>query len=360
MSRSSLRWARANSAKAPLGDVGLYTGVNFTGDVLWLQIGDSVNQLDGLFNNNVRSIRIITPSKLYLYSAADQSQHTMCVTQDIPDLAAHYYTYGVWYTTVTSCSLQSLVYSWPNTAQSSYTFADNSRVLPYVTPNHFSNVPARLDPQYTVSYAESQTKFETAMPPANHRGLLDQAARNACAVLYDSPDDIPYRHAQMNIEYIYHDTALATATMQLSRLQIAQTATDIDKIASQAWVITHEAVHFYQHAANYGSNEHVTGIVEGIAEYANIAYGLLPVAYRPPVSGTTRWYDGYQTTAFFFDYITRFAPTPSPRFVRDLNRTLDARDPSIQLRQWTPDLIISINAQNKTVDQLWADYTAWL
>lgn len=360
MSRSSLRWARATPDIAPLGDVGLYTGANYTGNVLWLQIGDSYAQLASTYDNKVRSIRMITPAKLYLNSAASESQHTMCVTQSIPDLAVHNFEYGAWHTTVTSCSVKSSTYNWPVSSQATYTFADNSRVQPYVTPNSYSNLAARASPTYTTSDATAKTKFETAMPPANHRGLLDQAARNACAVLYDSPDDIPYRHYQMNIEYIYHDTALATATKQLSRLQIAQTATDTDKIASQAWVITHEAVHFYQHSANYGSNQYVTGIVEGIAEYANIVYGLLPVIYRPPVTAATTWYDGYQTTAFFFDYITRFAPIPSPRFVRDLNRTLDARDPAIQLRQWTPDLITAINAQGKTVEQLWADYRLWL
>lgn len=360
MSRSSLRWVRANHAAAPLGDVALYTGANFTGDVLWLQIGQTVDQLGATFDNRVRSIRFITPAKFYIYSAANQAQHTMCLTSDEADLATRYFTYVNWHTSMTSCSVQPQTYNWPVQPQATYTFGDNSRITPYQTPNLYSNVPARAAPTYTVTYPESQTKFEAAMPPADHRGMLDQAARNACAVLYASPDEIPYRHHQMNIEYIYHDVALATATMQLSRLQIAQTATDADKVASQAWVITHEAVHFYQHAAHYGSNEYVTGIVEGIAEYANIVYGLLPVIYRPPVTDATTWYDGYQTTAFFFDYIVRFAPTPSPNFVRDLNHTLDARDPAIQLRDWTPDLMVPINAGGKTIDQLWSDYRAWL
>jgi hypothetical protein len=109
--------------------------------------------------------------------------------------------------------------------------------------------------------------------------------------------------------------------------------------------------------SSYGTDEYVTGIIEGIAEYTCIIMGYYTSADRPSGGGDL-WYDGYRTTAFFFHYITHSAPVKSPNFVKDLNRQMDPRTHGT--REWTPDLITEINIEGKTVDQLWSEYKAWL
>ena len=65
-----------------------------------------------------------------------------------------------------------------------------------------------------------------------------------------------------------------------------------------------------------------------------------------------KWFDGYDTTASFFHWIEREAPTPSPGFVRRLNAQMRSSS------AWTPAQITSINARGKTVDALWSEYVA--
>ena len=72
-----------------------------------------------------------------------------------------------------------------------------------------------------------------------------------------------------------------------------------------------------------------------------------------PAGGGTSWWAGYDTTAFFLDWVEKTAGGGSPGFVAALNQTLSSSS-------WTPAAATSLNTQGKTLDALWTDYKAYL
>ena len=191
--------------------------------------------------------------------------------------------------------------------------------------------------------ATTYNGFCKALPAAKHTAAIQQAARNVAAVLYDgSTWRWPATRSQVTLEFTAQNK-LADATSETGVISIGRDAPSTRNVAS--W-LTHEVVHLFQsQAPNYGVDKYVTGLTEGIADYALMVLGYhTPI---PPTAGAT-WYGGYDTTASFLWWIEREAPVTTPNFVRRLNAQFKAG--------WTPAQITSINARGMTVDALWAEY----
>ncbi|GAA5962212.1 hypothetical protein JCM3765_003900 [Sporobolomyces pararoseus] len=67
-------------------------------------------------------------------------------------------------------------------------------------------------------------------------------------------------------------------------------------------VLTHELVHVFQYN---GSGSLPGGVVEGIADWVRKCHGLGPPHWREKPSAGEPWDVGYQTTAFFLDWLAK-------------------------------------------------------
>ena len=178
---------------------------------------------------------------------------------------------------------------------------------------------------------------------------LRQAAANICALLYDAPNKVPRKHANVTLRFLNEDF-LAWTIGQTSTIEYGTQSRGATVTASYT---THEVVHLFGYGEGYGTTQYVSGVVEGIADWCLIQLGYHNRADHAPSDGGGHWADGYRTTSFFFDYVENHAPTKSPGFVRAINTSLSKTG-------WTPTAIRDANARKMTVDQLWAEYKTWL
>ena len=179
---------------------------------------------------------------------------------------------------------------------------------------------------------------------------IRRAAQNVCATLYDRASDVPYRHDKVTLKFVATAGVLAQTWRDTSTIEFGAGSRNASTAASY---ITHEVAHLFLRDVGYGSTQHVAMVVEGIADWVLIQLGYHTAAAQRPSGGGTNWHDGYTTTSFFFDYIEKHAPTPTPGFVKSLTATLTTTS-------WTPAVITGLNARRLTVDQLWTEYKAWL
>lgn len=186
-------------------------------------------------------------------------------------------------------------------------------------------------------------------PGAQWLAGFRQMARNVCSILYNKQSEVPRTHAVVKLTFTANDM-LAAATASTGGIEFGNQSRGAAVTASYT---THEVVHLYQNGASYGTSQQATGTIEGIADLVLIRLGYHPAQSRRPAGGGTNWYDGYDTTGFFFDWIERYAPTPSPGFVKKLNAALTAST-------FNPSIITSLNARGKTVDALWTEYKAYV
>lgn len=186
-------------------------------------------------------------------------------------------------------------------------------------------------------------------PGAQWLAGFRQMARNVCSILYNKQSEVPRTHAIVKLTFTANDM-LAAATASTGGIEFGNQSRGAAVTASYT---THEVVHLYQYGGSYGTSPQATGVIEGIADLVLIRLGYHPAQSRRPAGGGTNWYDGYDTTGFFLDWIERYAPTPSPGFVRKLNAAMAAST-------FNPAVITSLNARGKTVDALWTEYKAWV
>jgi hypothetical protein len=106
-------------------------------------------------------------------------------------------------------------------------------------------------------------------------------------------------------------------------------------------VLYHESAHVWQNG-NKGSGIYFGGVVEGIADWVRLRSGFAAAHWTRQRGGN--WWDGYERTAFFLDWIQR---NRKKNFVNLLNRKMGQA-------QWSNDFFRQI--VGKSVDQLWGEY----
>ena len=191
--------------------------------------------------------------------------------------------------------------------------------------------------------------YTSRLPAAKLLPGFRQMAANACALLYTSAAQVPYKHPNLTLVFSSTSGVLAQTWKSLSKIEFGPLSVGAAVTASYS---THEVVHLFQHSPTNGTAQ-TSGVIEGIADWVLVQMGYHTAANQRPAGGGTAWDAGYDTTAFFFDWIERTAGGGTPGFVRALNQSLNTAT-------WSSSVITSLNVQGKTVDQLWTDYKAAL
>jgi hypothetical protein len=109
-------------------------------------------------------------------------------------------------------------------------------------------------------------------------------------------------------------------------------------------VIYHESAHVWQNGQNgdYAGDKYFRGVVEGVADWVRLRSGFGAAHWKRQRGGN--WWDGYERTAFFLDWIQR---RRKANFVNLLNQKMGKA-------QWNNDFFRQI--VGKSVDQLWREY----
>lgn len=191
--------------------------------------------------------------------------------------------------------------------------------------------------------------YTSRLPAAKLLPGFRQMAANACALLYTSMAQVPYKHPNLTLVFSSTSGVLAQTWKSLSKIEFGPLSVGAAVTASYS---THEVVHLFQHSPTNGTAQ-TSGVIEGIADWVLVQMGYHTAANQRPAGGGTAWDAGYDTTAFFFDWVEKTAGGGTPGFVRALNQSLNTST-------WNASVITSLNVQGKTVDQLWAEYKTWL
>ena len=337
--------------------VAFCTGVNYTGTVTWVNQGGRNTWLTPAENDTYKSVYVAKPSKVYMYSDILESHAVLFTTRSIPDLSVSFFDGGFSFSqAVSSYRVEPQWYVHPRVTASPIHLGDGSVLVVPSGSEVFGNCTVDsvvVDKQAVAVY----DNFTAALPEAQFRVAFEQMSRAVCSVLYASPDTVPYRYYDMTVRFLADEALLASADRSTHTFTLGGGSTRVTGVASY---MSHEMAHFYQHSKGYGVSQIITGTLEGICDAVLVKLGYHTAALHRPADGGSSWYAGYDTTAFFFDYIENHAPVRSPGFLQRLNASFDVRDPAVGLAIWDPAVIQSINAQYKTVDQLWLDYKAWV
>jgi len=113
-------------------------------------------------------------------------------------------------------------------------------------------------------------------------------------------------------------------------------------------VLCHEICHGYQreprNAGSYADGTEYFGFIEGTADLARLLTGGFNPPRHPRIGGN--WTDGYNTTAFFYQWLTH---TKSSSFLKDMNRTALTIDP------WSLNSVC-ISLFGESAQSLWDEY----
>lgn len=117
-------------------------------------------------------------------------------------------------------------------------------------------------------------------------------------------------------------------------------------------VLYHELVHGYQYSpkgcGDYGSSKVYWSFIEGVADAVRAQSGHFDMATRRP-GGT--WLDGYRTTGFFLQWLTR----DDPDAIRKFHRT------ALELPVWSWDAAIKVlYGPDSSIESKWEEYQNWL
>ncbi|KAL4070748.1 hypothetical protein J3A83DRAFT_4094135 [Scleroderma citrinum] len=104
-------------------------------------------------------------------------------------------------------------------------------------------------------------------------------------------------------------------------------------------VLVHEVVHCYQYNALDTCPD---GLIEGIADFVRLNAGYVPPHWRP--GGGDKWEVGYDTTAYFLDWVERRCGSGA---IRKLNAFMKDRE-------YDPKVFLAIAGDS--VDDLWDVY----
>lgn len=349
----------------PQRNVVFYTGANFTGTSFTQVIGDARSSL-GADNNTVRSIKInSTPAKIYAYSEPGYDDGALVVTSSITDLAPYTFLGDRTFSAqISSFFINSIAEELPyvDAGQSvQIALRDASRLSPLANNLKFSN--AQID-SLTLEKTDA-TSYNTfsanVVADSSLQSLFNLAGRNACSILYESADDVPIAHRQFKLQFVNPAGTSTYAGQSIypeSRMEIYRGFGSYASWNASSWFIQHEMSHMFSKLAMryYFENADVRALEEGLADYVSLKAGTIPSALGRPAGGGNSWRDGYRTTGYFFDYIER----RSPGFIRNLVASFTTTDVARKQMPWSFSIFPSLTTTGRTIDQLWADYKAWV
>ncbi|WP_282014738.1 basic secretory protein-like protein [Marinifilum flexuosum] len=129
-----------------------------------------------------------------------------------------------------------------------------------------------------------------------------------------------------------------------------QGLSDEELIREIEGVLIHEITHGYQYepqgAGGYESGTDFYGFIEGLADYVRYVVGFTPVSKR---KAGGNWNDGYNTSAFFIDWLH----SKDPKFIYKFNATAKNINP------WSwEEAIKTVLGADASVSALWNEYQA--
>ncbi|PID29953.1 hypothetical protein CR983_03415, partial [Candidatus Saccharibacteria bacterium] len=255
-------------------------------------------------------------------------------------------------------------WTWPLvTDQQELTFG-NGEVVPVVPGSEKHSYVGFEQIDTVIEDEATHTLAQSVMPDDSIATYCDQLARDACAILYETPDDFHFRPRHIRLRYVEalldSDGNPTQSTLNIKKndlpiITLTRRAFEGKRIASS---LTFAMAYLYQNlTGSKVTDQTARNTTIGINVFIRIELGYLTSANRPN-GGGARWDENRFTAGFFFHYIVHDAPTPSPNFVKDLNKQFNRRIHGD--RVWTKDLITEINARRMTVDELWTEYKAWV
>jgi hypothetical protein len=201
-----------------------------------------------------------------------------------------------------------------------------------------------------VSDAAGLTPLSNRLPVANMPAVVKQIAANLCSILYKSASEVPVNYTTINLTFSNFDGVAYTSgnsvTFSTQHIQnVANAGQDV--LREALGVLYHEITHIYQNNDSDASPRaaELGGTIEGVADFTRYVAGYKTYANR---SKGGSWSGGYDTTAFFLEYLNRTYVD----FVYRFNQQMSSTDG----RTWTPAVFQTLTG--KSVDTLWAEYQA--
>lgn len=328
--------------------VTFYTGTNYTGSSLTANLpSDNPTVVAAGFNDAIRSVKMKVSAKVYGYGDINYDGPILCLKQSVPDLTPYYDDSFSFLAAFSSYRVRSSQYTSPHANVQVIPLGDGTTIPIWPGSEKFGNVV--VDQVITdIQGQATYENFTAIFPAASFQTGLQQLARNICSVMYSDPDQVPRLKRVITLHFMAEAGGAAAGG---SHIWIYN-GIAADRLMA---ALVHELTHFFQRGKNYSDSIYAKGTIEGIATYVPFKMG-----YQTDyiVGGGNNWYDGYHTTARFFDYVQDYAPVPSPGFIRKVIQSMNGTDPAISNTMWDPAVITTLNAQGKTVNQLWTDYKA--
>lgn len=363
------RFQRVNqSVKNP--DAIAYSEINYGGTALPLKIGSNIPTLAATFDNHIKSIKFNRPAKLYMY---ENALYDGCIlylpgTANIADVSQYYYESSKPFSNaLSSIQVRAANYTTPAASLAPVSLTDGYTIPVHPQSSLYGNCiieSVNFDIVDMPTYNKFMALFGPIGTPAQKtatenkiKDCLNQIICNVCAVLYRNSDQQPVRYPIQTLHFVVDTANYAQADAASGNLTITSLGSD-QTPTFMATILAHELTHVYQNPKYTAANTAILlGTLEGIATYVSMQFGYAPAR---PAGGGTSWYAGYETTAHFFDYIARLSPAPEPDFIHTIVMSMNGADPSIGNAPWSEGVITLLNARHMTVDQLWAEYTAWV
>lgn len=186
-------------------------------------------------------------------------------------------------------------------------------------------------------------------------------ARKVAEILfYDDNDSIHYIR---KINYVLKDfEGVAYKTGSGDEIGVNFSTNHIESSAAESLyklnfetrgVLFHELTHGYQYeprnCGNYGSPDKIFwSFIEGVADAVRAESGHFDMITRKPGGN---WLDGYRTTGFFIQWMTK----DDPDAIRKFHKT------ALQLDTWSWDAAIKLlYGERISIDSKWEEYQQWL
>jgi hypothetical protein len=325
------------TAPTPIGSgpVCFFQHTNFTGTSFCSNEG-SFNAPAG-WSDFVSSVRVQAGFRVDLFADANQTGTLLSLTADEPNLVNRSF----------------------NDVMSSYRVVRAGTPTPTPTPAPGSAVtPAPNSAQYNpkcsppvnivVEDPAGLQPFSSRFNMANLPATFQQIGRNVCAVLYKNAAEVQAN--QTSVTLTFRNMAgvafnsggnIVVSTQHVQN--VANSGQDV--VREILGVLSHEVTHTYQYNDADGSPRapQLGGVIEGVADYVRFRHGFKTYANRRK-GGT--WSAGYDTTAFFIDYLDRTYFDFGYRF----NQSMSSRDG----RAWNSTVFQTLTG--KSVDTLWNEY----
>ncbi|KAJ3169355.1 hypothetical protein HK101_011490 [Irineochytrium annulatum] len=230
--------------------------------------------------------------------------------------------------------------------------------LDYLTPPPTNPTDAYPIPILTVVNDDETSKggalFEKIFPRSTARAVLATIVIDVLSFLYPNPRTCPRGRVRSltiyarDMDGVAYCTGDANKEIHLSTQHLLNQGSKPDAaLAECLGVLTHEAVHAFQFDAGQTAPG---GLIEGVADRVRLACGRGPAHWRRAARGK-KWDAGYDTTAFFLQWVER----ENPAFTVELNARC-----GVEGWEWDEEVVRELNKKGLGIRELWAEYRASL